>query len=114
MIETAKGLVVVTGCGHAGIVNIVQYARRTFANAPIFAVIGGLHLFNATDETLAWTAARLREAGMSSLVGAHCTGIEAVFRLRELLGLSRKNAVVGAVGAAFSLEGGIDPTAIAK
>jgi 7,8-dihydropterin-6-yl-methyl-4-(beta-D-ribofuranosyl)aminobenzene 5'-phosphate synthase len=114
VIETANGLVVVTGCGHAGIVNIVQYARKTFANAPVVAVIGGMHLFNATDESLAWTAARLREAGVSSLIGAHCTGIEAVHRLRELLGLSRGRAVVGAVGATFNLETGIDPTVIAK
>ena len=51
---------------------------------------------------------------MAHLLGAHCTGIEAVYRLREVAGLSRKTAVVGAVGSSFSLEGGIDPLALAR
>lgn len=114
VIETAQGLVVITGCGHAGIVNIVDYARKTAGNAPVHAVIGGLHLFAATDEHLAWTAARLREAGLVHLLGAHCTGVEAAFRLRDLANLSRRTAVVAAVGASFTLGQGIDPLALAR
>jgi len=114
VIETAQGLVVVTGCGHAGIVNIVDYARKTMGDAPVHAVIGGLHLFAATDEQLAWTAARLREAGLAHLLGAHCTGVEAVFRLRDLANLSRRTAVVAAVGASFTLGRGIEPLALAR
>ncbi len=114
VIEAAQGLVVITGCGHAGVVNIVQYARKAIAVAPIHAVIGGLHLFAATDEQLAWTAARLREVGVVHLLGAHCTGVEAVFRIRDLAGLSRRTAVVGAVGASFTLGQGIDPLALAR
>jgi len=114
LIETAQGLVVITGCGHAGIVNIIDHARKAVGNAPIHAVIGGLHLFAATDEQLAWTAARLREAGLGYLLGAHCTGVEAVFRLRDLANLSRRTAVVGAVGASFTLGQGIEPLALAR
>jgi 7,8-dihydropterin-6-yl-methyl-4-(beta-D-ribofuranosyl)aminobenzene 5'-phosphate synthase len=114
VVETKEGLVVITGCGHAGVVNISQFARKTFAGAPVRTIVGGLHLFNARDEDVAWTAARLRESGVRELLGAHCTGIEAVYRLRDLLGLSRRTAVVGAVGASFSLDKGIDATAIAK
>jgi|GEM_PF-100255 len=114
VIETAQGLVVITGCGHAGIVNIVDYARKAVGEAPVHAVIGGLHLFAASDEQLAWTAARLRDAGLVHLLGAHCTGIEAVFRLRDLANLSRGTAVVAAVGASFALGPGIDPLALAR
>ncbi len=114
VIETAKGLVVITGCGHAGVVNTVQYARKSLAMAPVHAVIGGLHLFGATDEQLAWTAARLREASVTHLLGAHCTGIEAVYRLRDLTNLTRKTAVAGSVGASFTLGQGIDPLALAR
>lgn len=114
VIETAQGLVVITGCGHAGIVNIVDYARRTVGAASVHAVIGGLHLFAATDDQLAWTAARLRDAGVVHLLGAHCTGVEAVFRLRDLANLSRSTAVVGSVGSSFTLGQGIDPLALAK
>ena len=61
-----------------------------------------------------WTAAKLKEFGLAHLIGAHCTGVEAVYRLREVAGLSRKTAVVGAVGSSFSLEGGIDPLDLAR
>jgi 7,8-dihydropterin-6-yl-methyl-4-(beta-D-ribofuranosyl)aminobenzene 5'-phosphate synthase len=114
VIETREGLVVITGCGHAGVVNIVEYARKVAASAPVHAVIGGLHLFGATDEQLAWTAARLREAGLVHLLGAHCTGVEAVFRLRDLANLSRRTAVVGSIGASFTLGAGIDALALAR
>ena len=114
VVETDQGLVIITGCGHAGIVNIVDYARKSVGDVPIHAVIGGLHLFAATDEQLAWTAGRLAEAGIANLLGAHCTGVEAVFRLRDLANLSRKTAVVAAVGASFTLGAGIEPLALAR
>jgi 7,8-dihydropterin-6-yl-methyl-4-(beta-D-ribofuranosyl)aminobenzene 5'-phosphate synthase len=77
-------------------------------------VIGGFHLFAASDETLAWTAGRLKVLGVRYLLGAHCTGIEAVYRLRQLAGLTRATAVVGAVGATYTHGTGIDATALAR
>ena len=114
IIDTPEGLVLITGCGHAGVINAVEYARKTVRQAPAYAVIGGLHLFRASDEELEWTAMKLKEFGLAHLLGAHCTGIEAVFRIRERAGLTRKNAVIGAVGSSFSLEGGIDPLDLAR
>jgi len=114
VVDTDRGLVVVSGCGHAGMVNTLEYARSVVRDAPIHAALGGFHLFRATDEHLEWTASRLRELGPAHLLGAHCTGIEAVFRLREQAGLTRATAVVGAVGATFTLGGGIDPLALAR
>ncbi len=112
--DSANGLVVLTGCGHAGVINIVEYARTFLRPARIHALIGGIHLFNATDDNLAWTAAKLREFGVDHLIGAHCTGIETVYRLRADLGLDRAHAVVGAVGATFELGAGINPGHIAR
>lgn len=114
VVQTASGLVLVSGCGHAGIVNTVAFAQKAVQNAPLHAAIGGFHLFAASDETLAWTAGKLKDARLAYLLGAHCTGIEAVFRLRQALGLARKAAVVGAVGASFTLGQGIDPKALAQ
>jgi 7,8-dihydropterin-6-yl-methyl-4-(beta-D-ribofuranosyl)aminobenzene 5'-phosphate synthase len=79
---------VLAGCGHAGTVNTVEYARRILETEPAYGIIGGLHLFAATDSALAWTAARLRSARLGYLLGAHCTGIEAVSRIRELAALA--------------------------
>jgi 7,8-dihydropterin-6-yl-methyl-4-(beta-D-ribofuranosyl)aminobenzene 5'-phosphate synthase len=114
LVNTDKGFVVLAGCGHAGTVNTVEYARRVLGAKPAYAVIGGLHLFAAPDSALAWTATRLRSAKLGYLLGAHCTGIEAVFRIRELAALGRKRAVVAAVGASFDASKGIDPLSLAQ
>ena len=114
VLDTDKGLVVVSGCGHAGIINTLEYARRQIRESPVHAALGGFHLFEADASTLDWTAAKLRSFAVGNLLGAHCTGIEAVFGLRQRLGLDRTTCAVGAVGARFSLETGLDPGAIAR
>jgi 7,8-dihydropterin-6-yl-methyl-4-(beta-D-ribofuranosyl)aminobenzene 5'-phosphate synthase len=114
VINTERGLVIVTGCGHAGVINIIEHARTFVRPARIHALIGGIHLFNASEETLSWTAGKLREYGVENVVGAHCTGIETVYRFRRDLGLDRAHCVVGAVGQTFELGRGINPGTIAK
>jgi 7,8-dihydropterin-6-yl-methyl-4-(beta-D-ribofuranosyl)aminobenzene 5'-phosphate synthase len=114
VVDTAEGLVLISGCGHSGIVNAMEHARKSVRAAPIYAAIGGFHLFAASDETLSWTASKLKEFGVRHLMGAHCTGIEAVFRLRQLAGLGRSTAIVGAVGASYTHGKGFDPTILAR
>jgi 7,8-dihydropterin-6-yl-methyl-4-(beta-D-ribofuranosyl)aminobenzene 5'-phosphate synthase len=114
VIDTAEGLVLISGCGHAGIINSMEFARQAVRSAPVVAVIGGFHLFAASDETLAWTAGKLKEFGVRYLLGAHCTGIDAVYQLRQRAGLTRATAVVGAVGASYTHGTGIDATALAR
>jgi 7,8-dihydropterin-6-yl-methyl-4-(beta-D-ribofuranosyl)aminobenzene 5'-phosphate synthase len=114
VIVTAQGLVVVSGCGHSGIINTLDYARASIRNAPVHAAIGGFHLYQLDDEKLSWTASKLREFGLQNFLGAHCTGIESTYRIRELCGLSRRTCSVGAVGAVFELGKGLDPGAIAR
>jgi 7,8-dihydropterin-6-yl-methyl-4-(beta-D-ribofuranosyl)aminobenzene 5'-phosphate synthase len=114
VVNTSKGLVVITGCGHAGIVNILTAADQQFGHRPVHAIIGGLHLFPAKDEQVDWTADKLKSFGVRHLIGAHCTGIESLYRMRNRIGLSRQSAVVGAVGATFDLTGGIHPGQIAQ
>ncbi len=105
--DTAQGLVILTGCGHAGIVNICEYARKVVEPAPLLAVVGGLHLYAKPDATIDWTAGRLKAMGLRYLLAGHCTGIEATMRLRAQLGLTRQTAVVSAVGSSFTLGKGI-------
>jgi 7,8-dihydropterin-6-yl-methyl-4-(beta-D-ribofuranosyl)aminobenzene 5'-phosphate synthase len=109
VVDLGDALVVVTGCGHAGIGNILAQAREMVPGVPVRAVVGGLHLLDADEKALGWTAERMREAGVGHLLGAHCTGIEAVYRLRALLGLDRRTVVVGAVGSSYSSAAGLDP-----
>jgi 7,8-dihydropterin-6-yl-methyl-4-(beta-D-ribofuranosyl)aminobenzene 5'-phosphate synthase len=112
--NTSQGLVLLAGCGHAGIINTLEYARKFIRPAPVNVAIGGFHLYNAKDEQLDWTADKLKEFQIAQILGAHCTGIESVYRLRQRLGLSRHNCVVGTVGATFDLKDGIHTGRIAQ
>jgi 7,8-dihydropterin-6-yl-methyl-4-(beta-D-ribofuranosyl)aminobenzene 5'-phosphate synthase len=112
--NTSQGLVLLAGCGHAGVINTLEYARKFIRPAPVNAAIGGFHLYNAKDEQLNWTADKLKDFQIAQILGAHCTGIESVYRLRQRLGLSRHNCVVGTVGATFDLKDGIHTGPIAQ
>ena len=114
VVDTPNGLVVISGCGHAGMINTIEYARKVVRETTIHAAVGGFHLLAATDEQLAGTAAKLREYGLGYLLGAHCTGLEAVYRIRQTAGLDRQTAVVGAVGSTFTLGAGLDARALAR
>ncbi len=113
VVRTAQGHIVLLGCGHSGVVNALDHIRTHIADDPIHAVMGGLHLFAADDETLGWTADHLRKIGIQHLMAGHCTGIEPLMRLRAGLNLTRRTAVVGAVGSRFVYGKGIEPTVIA-
>jgi 7,8-dihydropterin-6-yl-methyl-4-(beta-D-ribofuranosyl)aminobenzene 5'-phosphate synthase len=112
--NTDRGLVLLAGCGHAGLINTLQYARQFLRPAPVDAAIGGFHLFAAKNEALDWTADKLKEYKTAQILGAHCTGIESVYYLRQKLGLNRHTCIVGTVGAIFDLKDGIRTGAIAR
>jgi 7,8-dihydropterin-6-yl-methyl-4-(beta-D-ribofuranosyl)aminobenzene 5'-phosphate synthase len=113
-VVTKEGPIVVLGCGHSGSVNLLEQVRRTIQDESIHALMGGMHLFAASNVDLDWTAKRLSNIGVEHLMAGHCTGVEPMFRLRQGLGLTRKTAVIGAVGSRFVLGEGIHPTAIAQ
>jgi 7,8-dihydropterin-6-yl-methyl-4-(beta-D-ribofuranosyl)aminobenzene 5'-phosphate synthase len=70
-----KGIAVITGCSHAGIVNIVQQAIRLTGENKVCAVIGGLHLIDADEDRIARTAQALKELQVQELYVGHCTGL---------------------------------------
>jgi 7,8-dihydropterin-6-yl-methyl-4-(beta-D-ribofuranosyl)aminobenzene 5'-phosphate synthase len=112
--DTERGLVLLAGCGHAGVINTADYARKIVREAPLEAAIGGFHLFPLDDKRLEWTIGELKRLGLKQLLGGHCTGIEAVYRIRAALGLPRKACLVAAVGSSFTLDRGIDPLKVAR
>ncbi len=95
-ILTAKGLILCLGCCHAGLVNTLRHVRTvTTGTRPtngwsearqIRAVIGGLHLVNATRERLEGTIAELKPLKPELVVPCHCTGEAAVAQLKTALG----------------------------
>ena len=77
-----RGLVVVSGCGHAGIVNTVRYAQKLTGQQKIAAIIGGFHLSGPMFEAIiAPTVRAFDELSPSLVVPAHCTGWKAVHQL---------------------------------
>jgi 7,8-dihydropterin-6-yl-methyl-4-(beta-D-ribofuranosyl)aminobenzene 5'-phosphate synthase len=75
-----KGLVVITGCAHSGIVNTVLYAQEVTGVERVHAVIGGFHLGNASTETLERSIAELKAVRPRLVMPAHCSGFEATCR----------------------------------
>lgn len=79
-----RGLVIISGCSHAGIVNIMKQARRITGVEKIIGVIGGFHLRVAKEEQLSKT---VDELGVAETVCAgHCTGFEAMKRISDRMG----------------------------
>jgi 7,8-dihydropterin-6-yl-methyl-4-(beta-D-ribofuranosyl)aminobenzene 5'-phosphate synthase len=96
-----KGMVVFTGCSHAGIVNVLTHARALFRDVPLFAVMGGLHLSGAGPERIIGDTVRdLAGFGLRCIVPAHCTGWRAVVALVAAFGESV--VVPAAVGKSFA------------
>jgi len=80
-----KGIAIFTGCSHAGVLNICRHARDMF-DAPLYALIGGLHLVHPNEDLIADTVAELREFGLQVIVPGHCTGWRAVHALLDAFG----------------------------
>jgi len=73
-----KGLVVLSGCAHAGIVNTVKQAQKDAGTDKVHAIMGGFHLINAKPELIQNTVADIKAMRPEMIVPAHCTGFEAV------------------------------------
>jgi 7,8-dihydropterin-6-yl-methyl-4-(beta-D-ribofuranosyl)aminobenzene 5'-phosphate synthase len=84
-VVTPSGIVVVTGCAHSGVINTVRYILKINPERRLRAVIGGLHLVQASAERLAATAAALREMAPTEIHSGHCTGGRGLSFLRENL-----------------------------
>jgi 7,8-dihydropterin-6-yl-methyl-4-(beta-D-ribofuranosyl)aminobenzene 5'-phosphate synthase len=86
VMKTPEGLVIVTGCSHAGVVSIVHHAVSMTHEKRIKAVIGGFHLINAEEEYIEKTAEALRAQKVKALYTGHCTGLRAEARFLDLWG----------------------------
>jgi 7,8-dihydropterin-6-yl-methyl-4-(beta-D-ribofuranosyl)aminobenzene 5'-phosphate synthase len=73
-----KGIVIVTGCAHSGIINTIDHAQKLGGNDKIYAVIGGFHLTQASPTRTEKTIQALKEKEIRYLLPLHCTGFEAM------------------------------------
>ncbi len=81
-----KGLVIVTGCGHAGVINIIRHSRKITGIDKVEGIIGGFHLIDRSEEQIGKTVEALLKIDSSWVVSGHCTGFEANKRISTALG----------------------------
>jgi 7,8-dihydropterin-6-yl-methyl-4-(beta-D-ribofuranosyl)aminobenzene 5'-phosphate synthase len=96
-IKTSKGLVILLGCAHAGMVNILNYFIEKTGVDKIYAVIGGTHLGFATDEQIENTLKVLDKYNIEKLGVSHCTGLAISAKLFNILKDRFFFASVGAI-----------------
>lgn len=100
VIETARGLVVVLGCAHAGAVNTLQRVNNLFTKPPIYAVLGGTHLRSSSRERIEQTVEFFKELKPEHLVINHCSGFTASVAFARAFG---SRFAPGPVGYRFTL-----------
>lgn len=82
--KATKGLVIITGCSHSGICNIIEYAKKVCKENRIADIIGGFHLLNSTEEVLRDTCDYMRDNKVGQLHPAHCTDLKAKIELSKV------------------------------
>ncbi len=78
-----RGLVVITSCGHAGVVNSVRQVQKATGIDRVHAIVGGFHLAPAPDEIVAKTVAAFKAIGPDYVIPAHCTGLNTIMAVHR-------------------------------
>lgn len=81
IISTARGLMVISGCSHAGIINTIEHAMELTGVRDIFCAMGGFHLIGPGEARIERTINELRRLKVKKIIPLHCTGFEAIKRI---------------------------------
>jgi 7,8-dihydropterin-6-yl-methyl-4-(beta-D-ribofuranosyl)aminobenzene 5'-phosphate synthase len=85
VLDTSKGLVVLTGCAHPGIVPIITRAKQML-NQPVYLVMGGFHLLDFSDSQVQSVIQQFRQLGVQKVGASHCTGDRAIALFKQAYG----------------------------
>ena len=97
ILDTDKGLVVILGCAHSGVINIIQHVINKTGKDKFHAILGGTHLDFLTHEQLEGSIKSLKEMVIGAIGVSHCTGMKAAFRLHQEFGDRFLYGCVGSV-----------------
>ncbi len=100
VIDSPKGLVLLLGCAHAGVVNIMHHVLDMTGRERIYAVVGGLHLAPASDLQFAGTISAFRDFGVEKIGVGHCTGLR---RSAEIFAHFPQKTFFASVGASLEI-----------
>ena len=97
ILDTDKGIVLILGCAHSGMINIIQYAIEKTKKDKFHAILGGTHLDFLTPEQLEESIRALKQVEIEKIGVSHCTGMRAAFRLHQEFGNHFFYGCVGSV-----------------
>ncbi|MBW1995916.1 MAG: MBL fold metallo-hydrolase [Deltaproteobacteria bacterium] len=100
ILRTTKGLVIITGCSHPGIVNIVRKAHEHFVDT-VYLVMGGFHLSGMSYEKIMKILEALKKLGVKKVAPSHCTGNKAISLFRQAW---RDRFLEGGLGAIIRIS----------
>jgi 7,8-dihydropterin-6-yl-methyl-4-(beta-D-ribofuranosyl)aminobenzene 5'-phosphate synthase len=95
--KSSRGLVIITGCSHAGICNIVEYAKKICEDDRIVDIIGGFHLLNPPENQLQGTLKYMKALQPTEVHACHCTDLSSKIALSKVINLKE-------VGVGLTLE----------
>jgi 7,8-dihydropterin-6-yl-methyl-4-(beta-D-ribofuranosyl)aminobenzene 5'-phosphate synthase len=96
-VRTSKGIVVVTGCAHPGIINILEKAKSNFSNELIYLSVGGFHLHRLNNDELKNIIQKIFDMDILTVVPVHCSGSAARKMFEDVFGDGYIDAGVGKI-----------------
>ena len=102
-ILTKDGWYMMSGCGHAGMINTAHKFSKIL-NQDVIGAIGGFHLFRSSDEVINKTGKALKDFGLKQLVGGHCTGIHEARKIADIVEIQQSNLSHGAIGTVITKD----------
>jgi 7,8-dihydropterin-6-yl-methyl-4-(beta-D-ribofuranosyl)aminobenzene 5'-phosphate synthase len=97
VLDTEKGIVLILGCAHAGMINIIHHVINKMGKENFHAILGGTHLDFLTPEQLEESIKSLKKMEVQKIGVSHCTGMRAAFRLHQEFGDQFFYGCVGSV-----------------
>lgn len=85
-VKTKKGIILIIGCAHMGILNCISYAKEIFPGEKIRGIFAGMHLKDAEDKRISFTIEKLMQENLEFVAAAHCTGQRAISKMAEAFG----------------------------
>jgi 7,8-dihydropterin-6-yl-methyl-4-(beta-D-ribofuranosyl)aminobenzene 5'-phosphate synthase len=97
VLDTEKGLILILGCAHSGMINIIHHVIEKTGKDRFYAIMGGTHLGFLTSEQLEESIKSLKKLSIEKIGVSHCTGMKASFRLQQEFGDQFFQGCVGSV-----------------
>jgi 7,8-dihydropterin-6-yl-methyl-4-(beta-D-ribofuranosyl)aminobenzene 5'-phosphate synthase len=86
VLDTKRGLLIILGCAHSGLINILNHVIQKTGKVRFHAIVGGTHLDFLAPEQLEESIKALKEIQIERIGASHCTGMTGAFRLRQEFG----------------------------